>query len=71
MTECQIQVKIGTTWLDVGDIVTAAQGWARLTRQAWIDSASRDNGPDAAQYVRSHTRIIRRTVTEKTEVVES
>jgi len=65
--QAELQFRIGKVWvqLTAHPSVPAAQG----TRRALIDMASKSNGPDAAQYVRSHTRVAEVTVISWTAVV--
>lgn len=68
MEHHQLQVRIGRLWYDVGH--PKALDLVQRDRRAMITSALNDNGPDARQYARTHTRIVRITVTTETDIVE-
>lgn len=65
----QIEIRVNGVWLPVGARTSARA--ARTSRQEWIKSASRDNGPDAGQYVRVHTRVLRFTTQVTSVIVEA
>jgi hypothetical protein len=65
--EAVLQFRFGQQWLRLAGFssVPAAQG----ARRALIDMASKSNGPDAAQYMRSHTRVAEITTLTWTAVI--
>ena len=63
----ELQFRVGKVWVCLLDFPGIPE--ARGSRRALIDMASRSNGPDAAQYMRAHTRVAEVTVIAWTAVI--
>ena len=64
----QLQMRIVGIWRPVGARMSCDD--CRAQRKLWIDEAACANGPDAAQYVRAHSRVIRHVETFSSTVIE-
>ena len=66
--EAELQFRVGKIWITLMSFPGGVQA-AVGSRRALIDMASASNGPDAAQYVRAHTRVAEVTVIAWTAVI--